>query len=408
MLEFQAFINRTADGTSGAGYYEFRTKKVNRRQVPTARIVKLVVYPKIEEIKEIVTPEDRKTLISKIEELQATGAKYPATGNYLEPSIRRLYEELAQYDSGKVKIEGAWVSKQSFDKEKAIKLAGLLRAEIARAKPASSLDLGSDPRFISLRSLAQGNPEAERLAGEVYEQHEQLVRAERRTDLLSGLSKSDTSLAEAEAILDDVKLLRPEEDPESAATMKVWALGMAAVRATTADAEEICKSMERELANVSGEQPPAHFSPALERRISSTSAKIKDFLASNPPRQLASAVQRAANVCMLGANFKELKANFEGKRYLEARDILDNFAREVNLFGPETMRVVSELRRRAAEKVDQFTRLRDEAKLLANSGKKPEALAKFEAAFSVIPDLDVRQHIAKLRQDILAASAEVQ
>ena len=42
----------------------------------------------------------------------------------------------------------------------------------------------------------------------------------------------------------------------------------------------------------------------------------------------------------------------------------------------------------AAEKVDQFTRLRDEA-LLANSGKKPEALAKFEAAFSVIPALDV-------------------
>ena len=114
------------------------------------------------------------------------------------------------------------------------------------------------------------------------------------------------------------------------------------------------------------------------------------------------------NVCALGANFKELNAIFAEKRYLEARDILDNFAREANLFGPETMRVVSELRRHAAEKVDQFTRLRDEAKLLANSGKKPEALAKFEAAFSVIPALDVRQHIAKLRQDILATSAEVQ
>ena len=90
---------------------------------------------------------------------------------------------------------------------------GLLRSEIARAKPASSLDLGSDPRFISLRSLAQGNLEAERLAGEVYEQHEKLVRAERRTDLLSGLSKSDTSMAEAEAILDEVKLIAARRRP---------------------------------------------------------------------------------------------------------------------------------------------------------------------------------------------------
>ena len=322
--------------------------------------------------------------------------------------MRRLYEELAQYESGNVKIEGIWVSKQAYDKEKATKLADLLRSEIARAKPASSLDLGRDPRFITLRSLAQGNLEAERLAGEVYEQHEKLVRAKRRTDLLSGLSKPDTSMAEADAILDQVKQLRPEEDPESAATMKVWVSGMATVRAVTAEAEEICKSMERELTDVSGEQPPSHFSPGLERQISTTSGKIKDFLASNPPRPLASAAHRAVNVCALGANFKELKAIFAGKRYLEARDILDNFAREANLFGPETMRVISELRRQAAEKVDQFTRLRDEAKLLANSGKKPEALAKFEAAFSVIPDLDVRQHIAKLRQDILATPAEVQ
>ena len=82
-MEFQAFINRTADGTPGAGYYEFRTKKANRRQVPTARIVKLVVYPSIEEIKEIVTPEDRRTVIAKIEELQVTRAKYPAAPELL-------------------------------------------------------------------------------------------------------------------------------------------------------------------------------------------------------------------------------------------------------------------------------------------------------------------------------------
>ena len=51
VLEFQAFINRTADGTPGAGYYEFRTKQAGRRQVPVGRIVKLVVYPDVDQFR---------------------------------------------------------------------------------------------------------------------------------------------------------------------------------------------------------------------------------------------------------------------------------------------------------------------------------------------------------------------
>ena len=84
MLEFQAFINRTADGKSGAGYYEFRTKKANRRQVPTARIVKLVVYPKHRrDQRDRHSGRSEDTVIAKIEELQVTRAKYPATPELL-------------------------------------------------------------------------------------------------------------------------------------------------------------------------------------------------------------------------------------------------------------------------------------------------------------------------------------
>ena len=55
---------------------------------------------------------------------------------------------------------------------------------------------------------------------------------------------------------------------------------------------------------------------------------------------------------------------------------------------------------RPSRKSSEFTRLRDEAKLLADSGKKSEALEKFEAAFFVIPDSDVGQQILQLRQDL--------
>ena len=66
VLEFESFINRTADGTSGAGYYEFRTKNADRRQVQVGRIVKLVVYPDVQELGEIVSARDRQVLIKRL------------------------------------------------------------------------------------------------------------------------------------------------------------------------------------------------------------------------------------------------------------------------------------------------------------------------------------------------------
>jgi hypothetical protein len=408
VLEFQAFINRTADGTPGAGYYEFRTKKADRRQVSIGRIVKLVVYPDVRQFREIITPQDRQTLISKMDEIKAVVARFPASGNYLNPSLKNLNEELAQYDSGKVKTEGVWVSREAFVKSQATRLASLLRADIVRATPPSSLDLSDDPKFIGLQELAETNSDAKKLATEISTQFEGLVRAEKRGDLLARLSRSGTSLVEAEAILHQLKTLRPDEDPKSAASVKAWDSGISMVRATSTEAEKISRSLERELASSGADESPPQISPELEEQISAMSATITAFLATNPPGQLAGAVRQASAVCTVGAEFRKLQMIFQEKRYIEAKDILDGLAHRADLVGPETARVVSGLRRQTVGKIDEFTRLRGEAKLLAASGRKPEALAKFEAAFSVIPDSDVGQQIAQLKQDIAAVPAKTQ
>ena len=406
VLEFQAFINRTADGKSGAGYYEFRTRNADRRQVPVGRIVRLVVYPDVQKLQEIVSPQDRQALISSLEEIKAVAARFPATRTYLDPSIKILNEELAQYDSGNVKTGGVWVSKQAFVKSKATKLASLLKADIVRAKPPSSLDLEHDPKFVGLKELAETNPDAKRLARELSAQFEELVRAEKRSVLLARLGRSGTTLAEAEATLDQLKALQPEEDPKSAACVKIWDSGIATVRATSGEAEKISRLLEREVFSAGDALP--QISPELEKQISAMSATITRFLATNPPIPLASAVRQAVAVCTAGADFRKLKPIFEEKRYIEAKDILDDLAQYAGLFGPETTRAIAGLQRQAVGKIEQFTRLRGEAKLLADSGKKPEALAKFEAAFSVIPDSDVGQQIAQLKQDIFAAPQKVQ
>ena len=49
-----------------------------------------------------------------------------------------------------------------------------------------------------------------------------------------------------------------------------------------------------------------------------------------------------------------------------------------------------------------LNRAREEARLLEASGKKPDALAKYEAAFAIIPDAGVGDQIAQLKQQVPA------
>jgi hypothetical protein len=408
VFEFQAFINRTADGGFGAGYYEFQTKNADRRQIPTARIVKLVIYPDVQEFGDIIGHQDRRLLVSAIEELERVAGKYPSARPYLEPSIGKLNDEIAQFDSGNVKSQGVWISKQTYIKRLATKLANQLKAEIDRAQPPSSMNLEDDPRFISLKDLAGTNADAQHFATEVSAHLQALVRDEKREDLLNKLARPTTTLSEAKALVEQLKALRPSEDSKAAAFVKTWNSGLATAEAAHGEAEEICASLERELADFNAPEGLPTISAELDQQIFALNGKITRFMATKPPSQLVGITERAAAICDTEAGFTKLKAIFIAKQYLEAKDVLDELARRAGLIGPQTVRVVTTLQRSTVERIEEFTRLRAEGKLLAESGKKLEALEKFDAAFAVVPDAEVGQQISQLKEEVSAASSKVQ
>jgi hypothetical protein len=180
------------------------------------------------------------------------------------------------------------------------------------------------------------------------------------------------------------------------------------VQATSAEADEISALLEGEFEGftVAGRLPD--IPPGIEKQISTLNGTIAHFLAAKPPSQLREAIQKAVAVCAAAAGFTKLKAILVEKQYIEAKDVLDELARDARLIGPHTARVVASLQREVVEKIEQFTRLRAEGKLLAESGKKREALEKFEAAFAVIPDPEIGQKISHLKREVLAVSSHEQ
>jgi tetratricopeptide (TPR) repeat protein len=407
-LEFKAFVNRTADGAVGAGYYEFRTRNADRRQIPVARIVRLVVYPDLQQTPQIVSREDRQTLATVIDELRAVEARFPGSRIYLDPFVKKVGEELEKYDSGMIKTEGTWIPKQAFVRKEAEKLADLLKAEVRLAQPPSRFELDEDPRFIALKQFANTNPDAQRLASEVSGQYQRRTRAEKRSELLSRLTREDITLPEAQEALTQLKALHPEEDPKSSAGCTLWDSGIEAIDTASIEAGRISRLIESEFRGFEADAAPPRLSSRLDAEIGEANAAIARFRAGHPPRALSDALRQSVTVCSLAASLGNLKALFDEKRYIEAKDVLDELIGQPELFGANTMRVASGLRRQAVEKIGQFTRLRDEGKLLADSGKKPEALERLEAAYSLMPDRDVAQQIALLKEDILAATQKMQ
>lgn len=397
VLEFQGFTDRTASGATGAGYYEFTGKTGTKRQVQASKVVKLVVFADPTQIKEMITPEERQKVLSSITEIKDTIVKYPSTRTYLEPSVKSLEAEVAKFDAGQIKTKGAWVARDSYQKDQASNLANLLKSDVVQAKPASSFDIVNDPKYIALKEMSASNPGVKTILQEITETHGKRVREEKRKELLATLATPSLSLAEAQSAVTQLTSLKPEEDPTSAAFVKSWTTASATAKEVTDLAKPLITKLETELGKAQVDNASPELSADLDRELSALRQKTTVFIATKPAPQLVSEASQAMAVADSGATFKALKPLFEQKQFLQAKDTLDHFDRQTHLIGPQTERVVAGLQRYVAGRIEEFSRLREEAKLLAGSNKPAEALVKYEAAYEVIPDNEVNTEITKLK-----------
>jgi hypothetical protein len=400
VLEFQAFTDRTASGVAGAGYIEFHTKGGNKRQVPAGRIVKVVVYPDPNLVKEVLTDKDRNALAAVAEDLKATVAKHPATRSYVEPALKKVTEEVEAYDSGKVKTGGVWLKREIYVADRARTFASQIKPDILRANPPSSFDLANDPRFIALEELAKTNAGVKPLVTEISEMHGKRVRAEQRANLLIKLAEPSLSLEEARTAVARLRTLQPEEDPRAVLFLKNWDAGQATAAAIAEEGKKVAAALEAEMSAIKSEDALPEISSDLGRNIASLNSRLMSFLSTKPPAPLVTEVEQAQAVCTAGAGFGKLKPLFDERQYLEIKDVLDGIEKQSSKIGPETTRVVVAMSRVVASSITEFSRLREEAKVLADANKPAEALAVYEKAYAVIPDPTVGEQIALLKEKL--------
>jgi hypothetical protein len=397
VLEFQAFIDRTSTGGAGSGYYEFHTAGGNKRQIPSGRVVKVVVFPDPARIKSLISSLDRKKVQAAIVEIETVVKKFPATKVQLGPSLKLLKAEIAKYDSGQIKSDGIWIVKKDYNRSQAAKLVRLLKAEISTANPPDSFNLEVDPKFVALQEFSKSDPTLQPLADGLIATHSAGVRVVQRAALLTKLADPAITPASATAAVNQLKTLKPGEDPASAAYLKAWDAALATVKTTSAETETLAAGLESAMAAVQTDNPPPQLAAPLEQSISNLNRTMIIFKATSPPRPLLAEAEKTLAVCAVGEGLKKLNTLFQQNQFLMAQDLLGDLSAQAALVGPDATRVLTGLQKFAALKVDEFTRLRAQAKLLADSAKPAEALAVYEQAHAVIPDSTVSVEIEKLK-----------
>lgn len=397
VTEFESFTDRTAKAATAAGYYEFKIKGAGKRQVEASKVVKILVYPDPKYFPRIVSTEEREQVATLIKEINAAVADYPASKTYLSPSVKLLEAELTQYDSGKVKVDGVWQGKENYLSGQISTLGSQLRADIFRNQPASAFDLESDPRFVALQDMAATSPSANAQVKELVQYHEKLLRAESRTAILVQLSNTSISLTEAEGAVARLKALQADEDPKSVAFIKKWDASIASLKEMKEAAKPLNEAFEAELTPIQQTDAIPKLSPDLSKKLETLSDQARLFAATNPAPVLLIDGKSPLALAQVYDGFVKLTPIFAGKSFLEAKEILDTLVSKAEIVGPQTVRIVGGLQTFAADKIGQFTRQREEAQLLLGSGKKDEALAKFEEAYATIPDSTVAEEIAKLK-----------
>ncbi len=396
VVEFEAFSDRTVKGTPGAGYYEFQTKSQEKKQIAASKVVRLVIYPDPSQFTHLVETDERGAIAATVADLEKLVVEYPVTKTYVSGSINALQAEMARFDAGGIKVEGQWRNRESYRGAQAATIGRQLMADITAAKSASSFDLQADTRFIALNEMAPRNADAAALVRQITEVYDGRVRAEQRNQILMIINSAGTTPSDAQAGIERLKTLKPSEDPRIDSVLKSWTEGKAAVDTANAAANALGAVMESEIKSSPADVPPV-FSLATTAQFKDLQSQIQIFLAASPPPALVSLAAPARQAVAAWTGFVTVSGLFATKQFLKAKDALDEMSPAAASVGPLSKQAVTVLQRQAAAKIEEFSRLRQEGELLATSGKGPEALRKFEAAYAVIPDPAVSEMVTKLK-----------
>jgi hypothetical protein len=390
-VKFSAFTDRTARGSAGAGYFVLRLPSGKDTQIPSARIVKLILKPKT--TTELIDDSQRKELQKNIDEIRSTIAAAPAAATALADYLKPLQAAATRYDTGEVMI-GAdkWETREKNRLSEITKIEFRLRRAMTEAKIKKDFDLDANADFSRLMEFAESDAALKARLDAMRLECAKLVSREEQDAILVKL-QSPLSPSAATLLLDQLKAL---SDP-SPRTVSV--LRQADVAAgLTKGIDGLKQGFESLWSEESLSKGAVPVAPAdITTQIDALTSKIAVFHAGAPPVGIwlpASAFDSCVTLTNALPTLQARLSERDYKAVIEETTALSPSARQI---GSKSTEALKTLKSYANGQIAKFSALVDEGNTLLTGKDKKPAVAKFQEALAIMPDANLEKRISEIK-----------
>jgi len=391
VVKFTAFTDRTARGSAGAGYFVLRLPSGKATQIPSARVVKLILNPKMPT--ELVDDSQRRELQKSIDEITAAIAAVPAAAVALNDYLKPLQVAAARYDADEVMVgPNKWETREKNRQSEIQKIEFRLRRAMTEAKIKKDFDLDTNADFAKLTDLAAADAALKARLYAMKLECAKLVSREEQDAILAKL-QSPLSPSAAALLLDQLKAL---SDP-SPRTTSVLRQGDVA-SALTKDIDTLKQSFEslwNEESLSTGALPDVPADTVAQ--IDALTSKIAVFHAGAPPAGIW-LPSSTFDACVAIKNaLPTLQARITERDYRAAIEGINALSAPARQIGSKTTTALVTIKTYSDAQIAKFSALVDEGNTLLTGKDKKLALAKFQEALAIMPDANLEKRISEIK-----------
>jgi hypothetical protein len=390
LVKFTAFTDRTAQGSSGAGYFVLRLPSGTNKQVANTCLVKLVFKPATPQ--NLLDDSQRQTLQKTIEDLVSTSTTLPTSRPILTEYLKPLQAAAARYDSGEVMEDGVWFAREIHKAALKKKIESQLRTAMVGAKVKKEFDLKVNRDFARLSEFAEEDALLKQRLAEMLVEHAKSVSLEAQAEIQVRL-QSPLSPADADSLIAQLKEL-PDPSLRTASVLKQSAIAANLAKDIEVLKQDIESLWSRD--DLAQDKLPA-LSKELTNRIDTLARKLKVFHAGLPPVGIwvPEAVSKASVTLKDGITV--LQTRLEAREYRTMIETVDALAPTVSLIGPKTRDGFYLIKLYPNAEISKFSKLVEEGKTFLAAGDKKKAAAKFKEALAVMPDPGVESRLSEIK-----------
>lgn len=391
VVKFSAFTDRTARGSAGAGYFVLRLPSGKDTQIPSARIVKLILQPKTPT--ELIEDSQRSELQKSIDEMKTAIAAVPAAGTVILEYLKPLQAIASRYDAGEVMTSpDKWETRDKYRQSEILKVESRLRRAMADAKIKKDFDLNSNADFSKLTELAASDAALQARLDAMRVECAKLVSREEQDAILVKL-QAPLSPSAAAILLDKLKSL---SDPSPRTTSVLRQADIAVELTKEIDALKLgIESLWNEESLSKGILPTA---PAdLTSQIGSLTSKLAVFRAGSPPAGIWLPTPAFDACVTLKDALATLQARLTERDYKAAIEGVSALMPSARQIGSKTTAALESIKSYAEGQIAKFSTLVDEGNTLLNGTDKKLAVAKFQEALAVMPDANLEKRISEIK-----------